>query len=500
MKIYRFLFVAYTLFTLQTCKKTERPISDVKPTQDIDWVFQVDSLLMPYWMIDEAKGTPFGNFPTYRYRHGKVVDPAQFDFGSISDALAPFVIVQTDSFKRDFLRIKSRQTYAYGVAYHLTGNETYLNLAKKGVDYLLDHGEYQTGAPVTYWQDGQSFPKPKQRNTQDLAYSLTGLAMYYYLTRDEQVLDAILKVKNYVFQNYYEHSTLKENSKLMMWVLEDDEAGSPQDKQLLATLDQLNAYSLFITPFLPDSLSTTFREDVKNLAYSLMDNFYNEEYNLFWANLNNKSIAETDFGHSIKSLWMCYLTGRLVGDDNLVDFSQQNALKLLKTAYLEDTGSWAEQYVDSTLALNKSDVWWSHAELDQMTATLSLADTSLYSKYLKQTYPYWEQHMIDHEFKETWLGLDEQGRPQFPDLPKAFHWKNGFHTLEHALIGYLSTAHYHNKNARLYYAFQKGNRPVPKKIRPYYFSADIGNVSVSNFEQEEFAGLKKTRVVFKNLH
>ena len=498
MRTYYLLFVACATFVFQACKK--QPHSN-NLTQDIDWIYQVDSLLMPYWMMEDAQGTPIGNFPNYRYRDGKVIDPANFDFASIPDELAPFVTVQPDSFKRDFLRIKSRQTYAYGVAYHLTGNEAYLKLAKKGVDYLLEHGEYDTGSPVTYWQDGQSFPKPEQRNTQDLAYSLTGLAMFYYLTRDEQVLDVIIKVKNYVFKNYYEQSNLKEHSKLMMWVLEDDVSGKKDDKFLLATLDQINAYALFVTPFLPDSLRTIFKEDVKNLAYSLKDNFYDEKYNLFWGNLNSKVVGEspTDFGHSIKSLWMCYLTGKLVADEVLSSFAKSKALLLLETAYLNDTGSWAEQYVDSTLALSKGDVWWSHAELDQMAATLSLVDTSLYSKYLKQTYRYWEQHMIDHDYKETWLGLDDKGLPLFEMVPKAFHWKNGFHSLEHALIGHLSTINYHDAQATLYYAFQKDHEPVPQKIRPYYFNADIEQISTSIFEEGEFADLQKTKVVFKNL-
>lgn len=489
------------LLTLYTCNKSEKQNLNNNLIHEIDWLYQVDSLIMPYWMMEDAKGNPVGNFPNYRYRDGKVIDPSQFNFNTVPEALAPFVIEQTDSLKRDFLRMKSRQTYAYGVAYHLTGNEIYLHLAKKGVDYLLEHGEYDTGSPVSYWQNGQGFPKPKQRNTQDLAYALTGLTMYYYLTRDEDVLKTILKVKNYVFENYLKNYDIKENTKLMKWVLEDDESGKAEDKMLLATLDQINAYSLFITPFLPDSLITVFKNDVKNLAYSLKDNFYSKEYNMFWGNLNNKTINEspTDFGHSIKSMWMCYLTGKLVEDDSLIDFGKKNALKLLETAYLNDTGSWAEMYADSTLTLSKGTVWWSHAELDQMAASLSLSDTSLYSKYLKQTYPYWEKHMIDHEYKETWLGLDEQGHPKFSDLPKAFHWKNGFHSLEHALIGYLSSTNYYNENATLYYAFEKGSQLESYKIKPYYFTADIEDISTSGFSTEDFINMQKTKVVFKNL-
>ena len=468
--------------------------------QNIDWVHQVDSLLMPFWMTDEAYGEPLGNFPNYRYNDGSIISYDNFDFSSIPVPLTEFLITQPDSLRRNYIRMNSRQVYSYCVAYHITGNEEYLIRAKTGVDYLLKYGGYDTGSPYTYWQEGKGMPNKFQSTTQDLAYSLTGPTMYYYLTRDIDVLNQILKVKNYVITEYYENSEVKDKTKLVAWVKKDFENDVKTSKRLLAVLDQLNAYLVLLTPILPDTLSNTFLEDIKSLGYSLKDNFYDEKHNLFWMDLDRKVIRDyqTDFGHSIKSFWMLYIIGNLTQDHELSQFAKENALKLLETAYLDESGSWAERYIDSTLTIEKSTSWWSYAELDQMTATLSLQDTILYSKYLKQTYNYWGQNIIDHENKEVYFSIDEEGNPVDLGL-KTCHWKNGFHSLEHALIGFLSTHNYNDEDINLYYAFEKNKFPEERKIKPYYYDGKIKSKSVTTFGTSMFNKLSKVKVTFEKI-
>ena len=456
---------------------------------------------MPYWMMDEALGEPAGNFPNYRNNKGEIITYENFDFNSVPDFLNEFLIKQPDSLRRNFVRVNSRQIFTYCVAYHMTGNEEYLYRAKIGIDFLFENGGYDSGSPFTFWQNGIGMPETFQRTTQDLAYSLTGPAMYYYLTRDKNVLNKILKVKEFVLDEYYYKSSLRENSKLVMWVKENFENDDKNAKQLLAVLDQLNAYLVLITPILPDSLSTLFLEDVKNLSYSLKDNFYNKKHNLFWGNLNKKIISSspTDFGHSIKSFWMLYLAGRLIKDTELVQFAKNNALRLLETAYLKESGSWATMYTDSTLAIDKSKIWWSYAELDQMAATLSLQDTSVFGKYLLKTYKFWESEMIDHQNGELFLGLDEQNKRIDSFDLKIFHWKNGFHSLEHALIGYLSSVSFHNEEVELYYAFNRSINQKGITIRPYYFEGHITDMEYSDFKNPLFRDMFITKVKFRNL-
>ena len=136
MKTKQLAILCIGVLLLVNCVEVQK---NIEP--DIDWKYQVDSLLMPFWMTPEAQGNPNGNFPSYRASDGSIMTKNNVDFKGLSEIENFLFIGGTDSLQRDFLRMKSRQTYAYGVAYHLTGNEDYLKLAKKGTHYLLKNGE-----------------------------------------------------------------------------------------------------------------------------------------------------------------------------------------------------------------------------------------------------------------------------------------------------------------------------------------------------------------------
>lgn len=62
-------------------------------TQQIDWKFQVDSLLMPFWTHKDALGSPLGNSPTYRCNDGSLSNCNELNH---------------DDIQSDYLRMKSR--------------------------------------------------------------------------------------------------------------------------------------------------------------------------------------------------------------------------------------------------------------------------------------------------------------------------------------------------------------------------------------------------------
>ena len=295
-----------------------------------DWIYHVDSLLMPFWMSEDALGNPPGNYPAYRYPNGREIDPANLDYKFLAPEFHQFYMENTDSLRRDFIRVKSRQVYGYCIAFHLTGNEEYLVNAKLGLDYLIKKGAYDDRSAVTFWdQSGNANPEILQRNTQDLAYALLGPSTYYYLTRDPEILNLVLNINRFVWQEYYENSELKENTKLMAFVAEDFEFDSTQQKELLAPLDQLNAYLLLMARIVPNSLSKELLGKASILAYSMKDNFYSEDYNIFWGSLNKKELSgATDFAHSIKTFWMIHVTAKLTKDKILEDFASEGAKKL----------------------------------------------------------------------------------------------------------------------------------------------------------------------------
>ena len=488
------LLIPYVLLVVSCKHKHEVSIPD------IDWKHQVDSLLMPFWMTPEAQGQPIGNFPTYRASDGSIMTKHNIDFNELNDIDNFLFVGGTDSLQREFLRMKSRQVYAYGVGFHLTGNKEYLKLAKKGIEYLFKHGEYETGFPVSFWKDGVAMPSKNQRNAQDLAYALTGPSFYYYLTRDEEVLESILKVKKSIFKEYYKSMPNDSLRNHFIWVKENFEYDTIDRIELVAQLDQLNAYMLLLTPILPDIEKNQFKNEMKSICYLLKDKFYNEEYNLFKGNLSVDIFdsSHSDFGHSIKTLWMMLKVGQLIKDHTLIEFAKSKGLELLETAFVKKNGSWAWKYLDKSGKRDEGNLWWVYTELDQMAATLSLKDTTLYSTYLKRTYDYWEDKFIDEKHKETWLALYDNGKP-VTTIGKAGIYKNAYHSLEHALVGYLSTANYYKNDIILYYAFKKGKKPENRIINPYYFNAEINEVKEYAFKDSLLDDLKCFKLSFNNI-
>jgi len=54
---------------------------------------------------------------------------------------------------------------------------------------------------------------------------------------------------------------------------------------------------------------------------------------------------------------------------------------------------------------------------------------------------------------------------------KLHHWKNGYHSTEHALVALITTAGLTGQRLPLYFAFTAP--PVDARIQPYYFRARI---------------------------
>lgn len=393
------------------------------------WLEHFQKDLLPFWNLPDAWGEPRGNFPTFRCNDGHLPAPTG-PCPEIADA--PGWIKEQSG--RDYVRMKSRQTYFYGVAYHLTGDPKLLALARDGVTYLRENAlEKETGSAVSYWEKGVAGPPLLQRTSQDLAYAQLGLAMYYYLTRDEAVLADILRLKNHIFSHYCQTEW-----GMLRWVAQDPGGVEDKRQELVAQLDQINAYMLLLTPILPEPHQTQWKQDLVLLAKVMIEKYFAPEHHLFWGTVHDGKdqvlgSRHTDFGHTAKALWMIERIGRLAGDQGLVEFATREGAEVLKKAYLADSGSWASRLRgDGTLDIHKE--WWIYAELDQTAATLALHDP-VQGRFLPKTFAYWLRYLVDpkqHEIYGWVNGRTHQGGGD----PKIHHWKSGYHSAEHALVGY----------------------------------------------------------------
>lgn len=438
------------------------------------WRRHVIDELMPFWLTPDALGTPIGNFPTFRCNDGTAYHPEAPcpELAQLPDWIAPEI-------GRDYTRMKSRQTFLYGVAFHITGDERYLEYARAGVAWLRTHAyERDTGSAVTYWSGGKAGPPADQRTTQDLAYAQVGLAFYYYLTRDPDVLADLLRLERYIMTRYWEPSPAEPGG-MLRWVLADgDTPGEARRQELVSQLDQINAYMLLLAPLIEDEqVAADWQRDLILLARVVKDRFFAPEHGMFWGTLHEPrklGTRHTDFGHSMKSLWMLYLTGQRTGERELVDFARPLIAPLLERA-AQPSGCWASG-LRADGELDRGSQWWIFAELDQAAATLAGREPSSapYARYLASSYACWFTRFVDHRNHDVWPGIPPDWTPatfEAHQPPKIFHWKNGYHAMEHALVALITTAGLTGQRLPLYYAFV--NTPPRQRIQPYYFSGDI---------------------------
>ena len=494
------------------------------------WVEHIDKELMPFWMSKEALGTPVGNFPTFRCFDGSL-------YGKDSSALCVEQYKKmgewiSDCVGRDYIRMKNRQIYAYGVAYNTTGKPEYLELMRAGLTWLKANAYDKEGIPFTYMEGGAGHPKIAYRTSQDLAHALLGPAFYYYLTRDPATLADLKRIRDYILSHYGS----PEDPYQMRWV----QASMPKlDKcdrhdsgrirketmNLVSSLDQLAVFMYLVAHSVPEEKREEWLPPARGIATSIRRHFWNDSETaaedisegvpkgLFAGCLTRegstcdfsldgkypKAAHFTDYGHTGKTLWMIYMIGREVGDSQLSSFARGEALKLLERAYVGEADSaagkspWLWSPPELTPYYNLP-YWWIYAELDQLTATLAVSEPALANKYLRETFSFWLEWFVDQEAGEVWqVGGPNSGMP----ILKAHNWKNGFHSLEHAIVALIGTAGVRREPITLYYAFAEGQSDLERQ--PYYFNAAEQVVKAKESLEGELAGLTKFAVEFRGI-
>lgn len=444
-------------------------------TEPFIWRDHIVNDLMKFWNKDSME-LDGGLFPTYLTNEGYKLSENPDEWPEeIKAALHSEDTKDLIKPEYNYVRAHSRLTYANGIAFHVTGKEEYLKQCKKGVQALIaaidgNHGMYN----IQEKKSGKWGEPKTDRNSQDMAYGLTGLCMYYFLTYDETVLSHIIKVKNYIFDTYFD-----EGKGYFTWLPKENVNNSVE---IVAQLDQMYAYMLFVTPSLPEPYQTEWKKDLKNIVDILIYRFYSERFEFFWGQDTDSEVktlgtSHTDFGHSVKTMWLILMVGVLVGDMSYIIFAREKIDKILKEAYIKRDHSWGRRF-DENGKMDKDKEWWILAELDQATAILSLNDPS-YLQYLNHTYEYWFTYMVDKENGEIWHMVDGSTNQPVLKYPKAHSWKNALHSFEHALFGYMTSSQLKGEDFEVFYAFSK--EEDAQRAQPYIFRANKTDI---HFYQE----------------
>lgn len=405
-----------------------------------DWVDHVTDDLLPFWSAPGAQGVPPGAFPQRLCFDGSV--PVQ---GVGCDG----VPAGYDPEQRNIVA-HSRQVFSYAVAFHMTGDTQWLDLAKAGTDYQFDtfyNAETKRFAQFITPSEGPAGPVLNP-DSQWQAYGLLGPTMVYYLTGDPDLFDQITTVADGLETEFRRKNGFSK------------ELGQtdPADT-LVHTLDQLNAYQTLLATAAPLADRPGLEARALQTARELRTRFYDPITGVFKmdASLPDGNTGGLSFGHSIKALWFIDQTAQLTGDVALAGFASGAAARVFEQAFNPTLGAWHASTLSSG-ALSNEGFWWDHAELSQYAAKLAISRPEL-REMLSATQQFWFDNYVDAEDGGVWSRIFLSNGNVSRWAQKHYQWNAGFHSFEHAFIQYLSAAAMENAAAELYFAREDGIVP-----------------------------------------
>lgn len=375
--------------------------------------------LMRFWCRPEVIGNPIGNFPTYIDQFGSPVD------GCVH-----------------YSRMQGRRTYAYFIAYDLTGKSEYLKLGEAGLKWIETLRHPALGYYSVADKNGKPIDAPI--SVQDLSYVAMAYPIAYTLTGRIEYLCRCWDLIEVVMR-----SRFVEDCRFVLDVL-DSATGNPIDDgkslspNIVSVLDFLNALYLPTLSASPNEIITDVRiEMLRRLTDSLVDDYYGDS--IFWNDTRNRfdmDAKHVDMGHTAKAYGVLYKAEAFLSAHGAATSRYRKMMEVFPAMLQAATDAqygWKTDFNGSCYSFHIKDLqWWRHIIINQVAA--------LYAKKCKSLEP-----LIVNGVR-TWLDLDYIDRTRHCagvrqrlnavgmcesdsdcDVSKANEWKSAYHEVEHVM-------------------------------------------------------------------
>lgn len=376
------------------------------------WKQQViDDVLEPW--TNFARDKEFGSFHTFLDKDWKVGEKQEKYPGMIA-----------------------RHLFSYAVGYHVTGDENYLELAKETFDYLIKHGwDHQYGG----WfheldRSGNTVSMDKDMFMH--AYAITGLAMYYIVTRDKEVKHYLDKSID-IMEN---HAWDNENDGGYFRRLNRDFRIQNSDKVFSPQLAPVSGYLLYLYAATREEKYLQKSEQLLEMTLSRMKDrksgWIMEGYDRNWNSLEQMN-SMMNTGHNVEVAWMLMRLYAVTGKENYKEEALRLNGQLLKYAFDKDAGIWYHKLrVDNPESHSDDSPWWVQAYGNMFQLYLyALSGEEESLSNFKRGATFWNNNFIDKQKGGTYLSVDKQGN--FINSSKGVVTKTSYHAVENGFLNML---------------------------------------------------------------
>jgi mannose/cellobiose epimerase-like protein (N-acyl-D-glucosamine 2-epimerase family) len=411
-----------------------------------------------------------------------------------------------------YMLSQSRNAYGFVRAFMMTGNERYLTMARRGLDFMYQrHWDAAHGGWITTVDRlGNQTSAGWEKTAFDQHYALLGPSAYAEATDD--TLDRAWLARGYA------------NNELRLWDAAPATEGyfdraSPDwstrsGKSFNATVDAVTTHLLALYLMTGD---TAYEERLKDLAGQMVQRFagvlpqyrigFVEMFGSDWSWNNNTANynTRTIMGHVLKTAWCLGRIHQLFPDPAYVAAAESLMADVLANGYDHQYGGPYKDYdrVTGTMFMYGQDTakaWW---QMEQaITAGLMLYEITGADAYLMvadESVDFFMRHFVDHVHGDVYADRFRNGAAitAWGD-DKGNAYKAGYHSTELGYYVYLYGSLFVKRQpVTLHYRFQPLDKEREVRLNPLAYAPGKYRIQRVLASGQEYADVDATSRILR---
>ncbi len=328
--------------------------------------------------------------------------------------------------------MNARILWTYSSAYRITKDTSYLRLATRAKDYILEYfidKEYG-GAYFSITAKGE--PRNTLKQTYTNAFFIYGLSEYARATGDQEALEAAKSI----FE-LFERNVLDREANGYFEVFSRDwkrvrermigESSDKDEKTMNTSLHLMEAYACLYRVWPDPRMEERLRNMVEIFLDKIIDKNTYHLINFMDRNWNRTSEVDS-YGHDIEASWLLHEAASLLNDEKLLKRVEETSIKMAETVEeaIQPDGSLVYEKDLATGHVNTNRSWW--AQVETIVGYFNAWEISGNEKFLDYSINCWNytrDHLVDHKNGGWFTNANENGVVGRGD--KAGHWVAPYH-------------------------------------------------------------------------
>lgn len=383
---------------------------------------------------------------------------------------------QSYQFSKQYPGMISRQLYSFSTAYLLSGKPQYLLNAHQTFSYLIENGWDEKYGGWFFKLDDQGRLEKEYKDLQMQSNALSGLSMYYLVTRNSKAKEYIDKTYGIINEEGWDqdnkgyYQRLKRNLTL-----------AESKKVISAQINPLSGFLTYLFPITRDSQYLERMDEVTNICLKRMrhpqNNMIVQEFTENWS-LSGGTNDNVNIGQNLKVTLMALRCFHYTGDTSFKEDAVNLAKSVKKKGFDQSSGAWRHKWsIDNNGNNANKTAWWvqAYGNLTQLYLYRVTKNEDYLQSYQKGV-KFWNKHFIDQDYGGTFKQVSLNGK--VTDSDKASKNKTAYHAMVHGLFNNLYTnlfikdeqvklhysLSYTQEDANFYPAFFADNNITIKKV------------------------------------